>query len=83
MGDNEFTLIPPAFWANFDPAGALAEKRKGTEVRRLYADRQTYEDWFKGDFVVWHRDGRKEQALGVQINKADFEAEFGPMHSFQ
>lgn len=80
--EDEYEAIPPKFWGNFDPDGAIAEKRDGAAVRRLYPDRQTYENWLSGDFIVWHTDGRKEQALGVQINKADLEAAFGPFHSF-
>ncbi len=81
--DDGYEIIRPAFWALFDKEGLIAEKQEGPVIRCLYTDRQTYADWTKGDFVVWHSDGRKEAAYGVQINRADLEAAFGPMHHFQ
>lgn len=80
--DDGLVPIPPEFWANFGEEGVLAEKQEGPLVRRsLYADRQTYEDWGKGDFVVWHNDGKRKEVNGVMLNRADLERLFPPKGS--
>jgi hypothetical protein len=72
--DDGYVAIQSEFWGNFI-GDHLAEKWESESVvRRLYADRQTYQDWTKGEFVVWHNDGRKEAAYGVIISSADLEA---------
>lgn len=67
---DDLVPIPASFWGNFDQEGMIAEAQVGPMAwRRLYNDRQTYEDWLKGDFAVWFHDGREEQVSGVMLNR--------------